>query len=463
MEASEEFGKHFARIPLEKGAEIRCANAHRIDWEELVSKNELSYILGNPPFVGHQWRNAEQQEDMRLVYKDAKNHGKLDYVCAWYQRAAEYMQGSSAKTAFVSTNSIVQGESVSTLWKPLFEQGYEIGFAYSPFVWSNEAKDKAAVHCVIVGFEPVGNTKTKRLYGQDTVTETNNINGYLLAAPSVFIQSRGKPLTKGMPEMSKGSQPTDGGNLILSLEEKNELIAHCPQAAQWIRQYIGSEEFINGNLRYCLWLKGVAPTEYRTIKPIMERVKKVADMRSASPTASVKRDAETPMLFTQIRQPETRYLVVPEVSSERRKYIPIGYLEPNVVASNKLYIVPEATLFMFGILTSNIHNAWMRVVAGRLEMRYSYSPAVYNNFPWPEATNKQKAEIEKLAQGILDARALFPQSSLADLYDPLTMPPELLKAHHALDRAVIKLYGFAKDILEPVIVATLFERYKELS
>ncbi|MCL1907957.1 MAG: hypothetical protein FWG12_01160, partial [Holophagaceae bacterium] len=272
----------------------------------------------------------------------------------------------------------------------------------------------------------------------------------------------GRPLTDGMPEMSKGSQPTDGGNLILSAEERKKLIAQHPQAAKWIKQYISASDYINNKLRYCLWLKGVAPTEYRTIKPIMERLKKVSEMRSASPTASVRRDAETPMLFTQIRQPETRYLVVPEVSSERRKYLPIGYLEPNVVASNKLYIIPKATLYMLGILTSNIHNAWMRVVAGRLEMRYSYSPAVYNNFPWPETTDKQKAEIERLAQGILDARALFPQSSLADLYDPLTMPPELRKAHNALDKAVMKLYGFGKDMTELEIVGELMGLYQRL-
>jgi hypothetical protein len=260
--------------------------------------------------------------------------------------------------------------------------------------------------------------------------------------------------------MSKGSQPTDGGHLLLSVEGREALIAEYPQAASWIKRYISADDFINGNLRYCLWLKGAAPEEYRAIKPIMQRLQRVSETRKASPTASVRRDADTPALFTQIRQPETRYLVVPEVSSERRKYIPIGYLAPEVIASNKLYIVPNATIYQFGILTSSVHMAWTRVVCGRLKSDYSYSPAVYNNFPWPEVTDKQKAEIEKLAQRVLEARELFPNSSLADLYDPLTMPPELLKAHRELDKAVMKLYGFSKDMAEADVVAALMERYR---
>ena len=459
---SEQFGQYYARLPLTQSATIIHGNALRIDWETIVPKNELSHILGNPPFVGHQWRNNEQQEDMEIVFKSNNKFGKLDYVCCWYQKAIDYMAGTHACTAFVSTNSIVQGESVAVMWKPIFEKGYEIFFAYTPFVWNNEAKGKAAVHCVIVGFSTSGIFKVKRLFGQDAVIETNNINGYLLPAPNVFIQSRGKPLTDGMPEMSKGSQPTDGGNLILTAEERDELIAQYPQIEKLIKRYISADDFINNGIRYCLWLKGIAPAEYRVVKPIMQRLENVAETRKASPTASVKRDADTPMLFTQIRQPNTRYLVVPEVSSERRRYIPIGYLAPDVIASNKLYIIPEATLYMFGILTSIVHMAWMRVVCGRLKSDYSYSPAVYNNFPWSEATEEQKTEIEKLAQAILDARGQFPGSSLADLYDPLTTPPELLKAHRDLDRAVMKLYGFSTNTTESAIVAALMERHKKL-
>jgi len=463
LRVSEYFGQYFARLPLTQSATIVHGNALRFDWESIVPKRELSYILGNPPFVGHQWRNTEQAEDMKIVFSDYNKFGKLDYVCSWYKKATDYMAGTRIKTAFVSTNSICQGESVSTMWKPLFAAGFEITFAYHSFLWSNEAKSKAAVYCVIVGFSVRGIVKVKRIYGQGTLIEAENINGYLLAAPNVFIQSRGRPLIAGMPEMSKGSQPTDGGNLILSVDERNELVSQYPQTIKWIKQYIGADDFINGKLRYCLWLKGVAPAEYRIIKPIMQRLEKVSEMRLISPTASVQQDAEIPMLFTQIRQPETRYLVVPEVSSERRKYIPIGYMEPDIIASNKLYIIPNATLYLFGILTSNVHMAWMRVVCGRLKSDYSYSPAVYNNFPWPEATDEQKASIETLAQAVLGARAQYPDSSLADLYDPLTMPPELLKAHRDLDRAVMRLYGFdVKNTSEAQCVAALMERYKGL-
>jgi len=462
MRISDEFGMYHARLPLTQSATIVNGNALRMDWEDVVSKNELSYILGNPPFVGHQWRTAEQKEDMDIVYQDGKKFGKLDYVCCWYKKSINYMEHTSIKAAFVSTNSIVQGESVAVMWKPIFEKGFEITFAYPSFLWSNEAKGKAAVYCVIVGFAKAGITKNKQIFLQDSVVDANNINGYLLNAPNVFIQSRGKPLTAGMPEMSKGSQPTCGGNLILSAEERDDIVSEYPQADDWIKRYLGADDFINNNARYCLWLKGVIPKDYRSIKPIMQRLEQVAKMRRSSPTASVQRDADTPMLFTQIRQPENQYLVVPEVSSERRRYIPIGYLEPNVIASNKLYILPDATLYMFGILTSNVHMAWMRIVAGRLKSDYSYSPAVYNNFPWPTANDTQQIEIDKLAQAVLYARGNYATASLADLYDPLTIPPDLLKAHRALDAAVMKLYGFPvkADFTEAHCVAALMEMYQ---
>jgi len=463
LEVSDRFGQYFARLPLSQSATIFHGNALRLDWESVVLKGELSYILGNPPFVGHQWRNAEQAEDMDIVYSNSGKYGKLDYVCSWYKKATDYMAGTKIQAAFVSTNSICQGESVSTMWEPLFAQGIEITFAYHSFFWSNEAKGKAAVNCIIVGFAVAGIVKVKQIYGQDAVVEASNINGYLLPAPNIFIQSRGKPLTPGIPEMSKGSQPTDGENLIFSSTERDGLISKFPQAEKWIKRYMSGKDFINNTVRYCLWLKDIAPSEYRAIRPIMNRLEKVSESRKRSPTASVRRDADKPMLFTQIRQPSTMFLALPVVSSEKRKYIPIGYLEPDIIASDQIYIVPNGSLQLFAILTSSVHMVWSRVICGRLEMRYRYSPAIYNNFPWPEVSDMQKAETEKLAQAILDSRALFPESSLADLYDPLTMPPELLKAHSALDKAVMGLYGFAKGMTEADIVAKLMELYRGMA
>ena len=460
---SEQFGQYIVNLPLTKSATIVQGNALRIDWESIVPKNELSYILGNPPFVGHQWRSKEQQEDMRLVYQGSDKYGKLDYVCGWYKKSTDYMRGTPIYAAFVSTNSIVQGELVSLMWEPIFEQGFEIMFAHTPFVWSNEAKGKAAVHCVIIGFAQIKNIKTKLIFGDNTILRASNINGYLLPAPNVFIQSRGKPLAKGLPEMIKGSQPTDGGNLILSGEERDALVAQYPQSNKWIRRYMGGEDFINNVLRYCLWLKGIAPSEYRMVKPVMQRLEKVSEMRKMSPTVSVRRDAKTPMLFTQIRQPSTDYLIIPRVSSERRRYIPMGFVSSEIIASDSTQFIPNANLYHFGVLTSNIHMAWMRAVCGRLKSDYRYSPSIYNNFPWPEATDTQKAEIEKLAQAVLDARSLFPESSLADLYDPLTMPPELLNAHQRLDHAAMKLYGFSPNTTEASVVASLMNRYLQLT
>ncbi len=451
-------------LPLKSYANIVEGNALRLDWESVVPKHELNYIMGNPPFVGHQWRTREQAEDLDIVCNDMPKHGKLDYVCGWYNKTADYARGTEIKTAFVSTNSIVQGESVGSLWQPLFDKGLEIQFAYRSFAWASESKSQATVHCVIVGFSMKPVLRKKTLYDNGMVKAVEHINGYLLGAPNVFIQSRGKPLTKGLPTMSKGSQPTDGGNLILSPEERNALLKDYPSAAHFVQRYISSEDYIQNKVRYCLWLKGVSPSEYSKIPPIMERLRAVAECRRKSPTASVQRDADTPMLFTQIRQPKTKYLAVPEVSSENRRYIPIGFLTPEIIGSNKLYMVPDATLYMFGVMTSNVHMAWMRVVAGRLEMRYSYSPAVYNNFPWPSPTPEQKSKIEITAQGILDARNQYPDCSLADLYDETTMPPELRKAHQQNDKAVMRAYGFdVKTTTETTCVAELMKRYQALT
>ena len=451
-------------LPLKSYANITEDNALRVDWTEVVPKHELKYIMGNPPFVGHQWRSKEQAEDLEKVCHDIPKCGKLDYVCGWYNKAADYMQGTNIHAAFVSTNSICQGESVGILWRPLLEKKVQIEFAHRTFVWTSEAKDRAAVHCVIVGFTCGTSIKTKLLFESDRGKEVSHINGYLLDAPDVFIQSRGKVQTKDLPEMSKGSQPTDGGFLLLSYEEQAKLISDYPSAREFVRRFVGSRDLINNELRYCLWMVNASPTKYRSIPPIVERLRCVAESRRKSPTASVRQDAEIPMLFTQIRQPSTNYLAVPEVSSQNRKYIPIGFLTPDIIASNKLYLVPDTDLYMFGIMISNVHMAWMRVVAGRLKSDYSYSPAVYNNFPWPTPTDAQKAKIEQTAQAILDARALYPDSSLADLYDETTMPPELRKAHQMNDKAVMLAYGFSvKDMTESKCVAELMRMYQALT
>ena len=451
-------------LPLKSYANIVEANALRIDWESVVPKDKLNYIMGNPPFVGHQWRSKEQASDMELVFYDLKKHGKLDYVAAWYQKAADYMQGTKIETAFVSTNSITQGESVGILWFYMFSRKYvEIQFAYRTFVWTSEASDKAAVHCVIIGFSCLPLQKTKYIFDEDRIIPADHINGYLLDAPDVFIESRGKQLTPGFPEMSKGSQPTDGGFLILSLGEREELVRSYPESANLIKRFVGSRDLINNEIRYCLWLKGIAPSAYRNIKPVMKRIESVALARRNSPTALVRADADRPMLFTQIRQPINDYLAVPEVSSQNRRYIPISFLSPDTIASNKLYLVPNANLYLFGVIMSNVHMAWMRVVCGRLKSDYSYSPAVYNNFPWPEPTEAQRARIEQTAQAILDARALYPNCSLADLYDETTMPPELRKAHQQNDKAVMQAYGFdVKTTTEASCVAELMKMYQNL-
>lgn len=454
-------------LPLKTNAYIVEGNALRMDWETVVPKSELNYIMGNPPFVGHQWRSKAQTNDMKETFYDLPKHGKLDYVASWYQKSADYMKDTRVETAFVSTNSIVQGESVGILWKFLFlKKNVEIQFAYRSFAWISEAKNQAAVHCVIIGFTCYQTVAQKQLFENDSVKLVNHINGYLISAPDIFIEARGQQLTIGFPEMSKGSQPTDGGNLILSEEERSVLIQKYPKTENFIRRFVGSRDLINNEKRYCLWLKGVSPQEYRIIPEIVARLQAVAECRKSSPTKSVQRDASTPMLFTQIRQPDTNYLAVPEVSSENRRYIPISFLTPDIIGSNKLYMVSNADLYMFGVLISNVHMAWMRAVCGRLKSDYSYSPAVYNNFPWPIPTEQQKQRIEQTAQAILDARALYPDCSLADLYDELTMPPELRKAHQANDRAVMDAYGFTRGTAartsESACVAELMKLYQQM-
>ena len=452
-------------LPLKSYANIVEANALRIDWETVIPKDKLNYIMGNPPFVGHQNRNAEQMEDMAIAFSDLEKHGKLDYVCAWYNKASNYMAGTKTKAAYVSTNSICQGESVGILWRFLFEQkNVEILFAYRSFPWNSESTDQATVHCVIIGFACSACNGEKYIFENEKVTRASYINGYLLDAPNVYIQARGKQLTPGFPEMRKGSQATDGGFLFLTESEKDEMIKKYPISASFIKRFLGADEFINNRFRYCLWLQGVPPKAYRDIAPVKERLERIAELRRQSPTKSVQKDAETPMLFTQIRQPNSNYLIIPRHSSENRWYIPLGYCDKDIICGDANMLIPDASLCLFGIMCSNVHNSWMRAVCGRLEMRYRYTPAVYNNFPWPKLTETQKTKIEQTAQAILDARALYPDCSLADLYDKTTMPPELRKAHQANDRAVMQAYGFnVKTTTEASCVAELMKMYQRLT
>jgi hypothetical protein len=450
LRASELFGTYYARLPLTQSAQITHGNALRLDWESIVPKHELSYILGNPPFVGSKMQSDEQRQEMSQLFTGIKNAGTLDYVSAWYYKASFYMSGTQIRTAFVSTNSVSQGEQVAILWKHLMEKGIYINFGVPTFKWSNEAKGKAAIHCVIVGFSYM---KTEP-----------NINPYLIEAPNVFIDSRSKPRC-GVPNIGIGNKPIDVGNYLFTEAEKDEFIGKEPLAEKWFKKWIGSDEFINGYYRYCLWLGDCSPKELRQMPEAMKRIEAVRQFRLASKSAPTRKIAETPTRFHVENMPEGNFIVIPKVSSENRKYIPMGFLMPDILASDLVFIMPSATLYHFGILTSNVHMAWVRAVCGRLKSDYRYSKdIVYNNFPWPDATDTQKAAIEAAAQGVLDARALFPESSLADLYDPLTMPPELLKAHRALDRLVMGAYGFTAQNTpsEAVCAAKLMEMYKNI-
>ncbi len=461
----------FEFLPLKDYPNIHEANALRIDWRSLfVKTTDFSetpevhlpdYIMGNPPFIGLSLRTENQQDDMSVVFKNNNRAGRLDYVAAWYKKAANFIIGTNAEVAFVSTNSIVQGEQAPILWEDLFNQGIIINFAYRTFVWSSEASNKAHVHCVIIGFA-MHERRERIIYENNTSRKVNNINGYLVDAENTFIQLRSKTNPK-VPKLVQGNKPWDGGNLILSTEEKEALITKYPSSKAFIHKYIGSYEFINKKERWCLWLKGVAPNEYRSIPEIMERLVKCAEVRRKTKTIAVQAQADTPMLFSQIRQPESDYILVPETSSANRRYIPIGFINKDVIASNSTLVATDATLFLFGVMTSNVHMSWMRTVCGRLKSDYRYSPSVYNNFPWPEVSEEQREQIAKTAQGILDARALYPDSSLADLYDPVTMPIELLKAHRENDHAVMAAYGFPATLTESDIVARLFDLYSQLT
>lgn len=457
---------HLDFLPLKSYTNIIEGNALRIDWEDVVPKNELNYIMGNPPFVGARMMSSEQKDDLNRVFPDWRNAGNLDYVSCWYKKATDLMTGTTIRSALVSTNSVTQGEAVANLWKPLFESGVHIDFAHRTFQWDSEAKIKAHVHCVIVGFSTASNSRPKVIYSADRPQVAENINGYLLDAENIFVESRNKPICD-VPEIGMGNQPIDDGNYLFTFDEKQDFIKKEPAAEKWFKPWYGSQEFINRCPRYCLWLGECPPNELRKMPECMKRVEAVRQFRLSSKRSSTLKLADTPTRFQTENMPNGNYIIIPEVSSQRRRYVPIGYMDDTVLCSNKVRLMPNATLYHFGILTSNAHMAWMRTVCGRLKSDYDYSiKIVYNNFPWPNPTEEQKEKIERTAQAILEARALYPDSSLADLYDELTMPPELRKAHQANDRAVMDAYGFTKGhparTSESACVAELMRMYQKL-
>lgn len=453
-------------LPLKSYTNIVEGNALRIDWESVVAKDKLSYIIGNPPFVGARLMSETQKEDViRIFGAKWKNVGNLDYVSCWYKKATDMMrQNKDVLTALVSTNSVSQGEQVANLWGGLMGDGLQIHFAHRTFQWDSEASVKAHVHCVIIGFgykEPM----QRVIFEGERKIVAKNINAYLVDAENEFIEARKKPLCN-VPEVVFGNMPNDGGYLSnFTTEEKDSILNKYPQSESMFRKLLGATEFLNNKERWCLWLQGIPPAAYKSIPPIYEAVNNVYKLRNSSNRAATKKLAEYPMLFGEIRQPSTEYMIIPCHSSENRRYVPLGFVPTETIANNAVLILPDTTLYHFGILTSNVHMAWMRVVCGRIKSDYRYSAnVVYNNFPWPTPTEQQKAKIEQTAQAILDARSLYPDSSLADLYDEVTMPPELRKAHQANDKAVMQAYGFPiKDFTESDCVAELFKLYNNLT
>jgi hypothetical protein len=476
-----EFGRSFVRIPLRKSPHIVVANALNYDWTALLPPKRCSYLFGNPPFVGHQWRDPSQQEDMARIWGNKGQVNRLDYVTCWFRMAKDYAAlNSKIEIAFVSTNSITQGEQCGILWPNLLANNLSIRFAHRTFQWNNEARGKAAVHCVIIGMT-FKDATTRVIYEYDHVrgephaSKVTRINGYLIDGPQYAVPARTRP-PLGRLKLGKGSQPTDGArlkkpgggyittsNLILDEQERAQLLKADANASKWLKSYVGGDELISGKWRWCLWLKDADPALLRGSKAISERLERVRAGRLQSPTKSVKAFAKYPTLFTQDRQPKERYLALPEVSSETREYIPMAMLDPDVIASNKLQIVPGASMLYFGIMTSAMHMAWMRTVGGRLKSDYSYSPSIYNSFPWPEMSKAQVMVVEKLAQDVLHARSAFPASTLDDLYDADSMPPSLRRAHDALDKAVDKLYRRSSFAFERERVEHLFALYERAS
>ncbi len=464
---SEEFGLYFARIPLISSSTVICGNALQIDWNEVIPAEKLSYIMGNPPFVGSKFMNASQRADVAQVFGNVKNGGLLDFVAAWYVKAAKIIQQTSIKCAFVSTNSITQGEQVGVLWGWMISHGIKIFFAHRTFAWNSEARGKAAVHCVIVGFaaeeiSPKWLFEYEDIKGEPHQIQVKNINPYLVDAPDIVFINRRKTLCN-ICELSFGNMPNDGGYLLLDDAGKTDFLDAEPKAEPWIKPFMSADEFINGKSRWCFWLVNATPQDIKSMPLLLKRLEKVKDHRLASSREATKKLAAYPALFGEIRQPKSIYIAIPKTSSERRLYVPIGLLTPEVIASSELFTIDDSNLYHLGVLTSLMHNAWMRTVCGRLKSDYRYSAGiVYNNFPWPEnPIDKHKQAIETAAQEVLDARLQFPDSSLADLYDPLTMPPTLLKAHQRLDKAVDAAYGKTKFKTEAERVAFLFELYQK--
>ena len=455
---------HLDFLPLKTNASIVEGNALRLDWESVVPKGKLSYIMGNPPFLGARLMSKNQKADVNNIFAGWKNAGNLDYVCCWYKKCTDMMAGTAIRSALVSTNSVSQGESVANLWKPLFDTGVHIDFAHRTFRWDSEAKIKAHVHCVIIGFSVSPNAKARLLFTDGRYQEVSNINGYLLNAENVFIESRNKPICD-VPEIGIGNKPIDGGFYLFEKDAMEEFIKKEPASKKYFRPWYGAREFINCKPRYCLWLGECSPAELRKMPLCRERVAQVREYRLASPSAGTIKLADKPTRFHVENMPKGNYIVIPEASSERRRYVPMGFFTPDILCSNLVKIIPNATVYHLGVLTSNVHMAWMRAVCGRLKSDYRYSKdIVYNNFPWPEPSDAQKEKITQTAQGILDARALYPDSSLADLYDEITMPPELRRAHQNNDRAVMQAYGMPiKGTTESICVAELMKRYQELT
>ena len=464
QETDEIVGFNLDPLPLKTYTNIHEGNALRMDWNEVVPASELNYIMGNPPFLGARIMSAEQKDDLISVFGSKwKNIGNMDYVTGWYKKSLEMMQSNPAiRAALVSTNSITQGEQVANLWRPLMEAGIHIDFAWRTFIWDSEASQKAHVHCVIVGFSLCHSERKRRIYDGSTVIEVSNINGYLMEGDNVFVDSRSKPICQ-VPEIGIGNKPIDGGFYLFKDEEKDAFVKKEPDSEKYFKRWYGSDEFINRRPRWCLWLGDANPMDLVKLPECMKRIEAVRGYRLASTSAGTVKLADKPTRFHVENMPKGNYLLIPEVSSEKRAYIPIGFMNPDVLCSNLVKLVPDATLYHFGVLTSSVHNAWMRVVAGRLEMRYRYSKdIVYNNFPWPEVTEEQRIKIESTAQAILDAREKYPDASMADLYGNLIVFPELMKAHRANDAAVLEAYGFPKDATESDIVARLFKMYQDL-
>jgi hypothetical protein len=468
MMISNEFGEYFVRLPLQKAAKIVHGNALRIEWESVASKNELSYIIGNPPFIGKHLQNESQKEDMANIFSNTQGAGILDYVAAWYLKAAQLMEGTRILTAYVSTNSIVQGEQVGILWNYLYEKyKVKIHFAHRTFSWNNEAKGNAAVHVVVIGFATFDSAKKiifvyDDLKGEPFQIKATNINPYLFEGKDFALVSRTNPIVN-VPKMINGNKPVDNGYFFFNDKEKMDFLDQEPSAAKFIKPILSSEEFINGKNRWCLWLKDADPSELNKLPLVKERLLKIKAFRSKSTKKSVQLQAETPYLFSEIRQPKDNYIIIPRHSSETRKYVPFGFFDSSTIVSDSCIALPNATLYHFGVLTSLMHNAWIKYTCGRLESRLRYSSGiVYNNFPWPENPfETQKKAVEDAAKKVLDARALYPKSSLANLYDPLTMPHELIKAHTELDKAVDLAYRSQPFNTEANRMEFLFELYEK--